>query len=198
MSAATTIILSAPQGWGKTRQKYQLQVEFKCRHVIDDWHPNLGTCPGALHLTSMHPSDLEGYGIAPEVIHSRGWPCTRDLRHPQRAQAGNIFLPLLGLIFFLFVVGGVGLLLSASYLLDEHPTARWLDSLTISDHSTEVAVAQDLEEAQRSEQRRLRKSAIYRAICGNAEWQELGSGVIQCNPRHGINPYAVQLAGAQP
>lgn len=195
---APTIILSAPQGWGKTRRKHQLQVEFNCRHVIDNWHPNLGICPGALHLTSMHPSDLEGYGIAPEDIHSRGWPCARDLRYPQRAQAGDIFLPLLGLIFFIFVVGGVGLMLSTSYLLDEHSTAHWLDSLSISDHSTEIAVAQDLEEAQRSDQRRQRKNAMARAICGNAEWDELGSGVIQCNPRRGLKPYAVQLAGAQP
>lgn len=195
---AAAIILSAPQGWGKTRQADQLQAEFNCRHVVDEWHPCMGLRPGALHLTSMHPGDIEDFGIPAEDIHRRGWPCARDQHRPQRTQAGNIFLPLLGLIFFLFVVGGVGLLLSASYLLDEHPTARWLDSLTISDHSTEVAVAQDIEEAQRSEQRHQRKNAIYRAICGNAEWDELGSGVIQCKPRHGLQPYAVQLAGAQP
>lgn len=198
---APTIILSAPQGWGKTRQKYQLQVEFKCLRVVDDWHPNLGICPGALHLTSMHPGDLEDFGIAPEDIHRRGWPCARDLHRPTaplRAQAGNIFWPLLQLLFIIFAVISIGFALSASHLLDDVSAANWLDSLTISDHSTEVAVAQDLEEAQRNEQRLLHKNALYRAICGNAEWDELGSGVIQCNPRHGLKPYAVQLAGAQP
>lgn len=196
--SAPTIILSTPLDWGNSQRKAALQVEFNCRHVINDWHPSLGTCPGALHLTSMHPGDLEDFGIAPEDIHRRGWPCARDLHRPQRAQAGNIFVPLLGLIFFLFVVGSFGFVLSASHLLDEHSTARWLDSLTISDHSTEVAIAQDLEEAQRSDQHRQRINVMARAICGNAEWEELGSGAIQCNPRRGLKPYTVQLAGAQP
>lgn len=198
---APTIILSAPQGWGKTRRKHQLQVEFNCRHVIDNWHPNLGICPGALHLTSMHPGDLEDFGIAPEDIHRRGWPCARDLHRPSaplHAQAGNIFWPLLQLLFIIFAVISIGFALSASHLLDDVSTARWLDSLTISDHSTEVAVAQDLEEAQRDEQHHQRLNVMARAICGNADWEELGSGAIQCIPRRGLKPYAVQLAGAQP
>ncbi|OGO99927.1 MAG: hypothetical protein A2Z93_14395 [Curvibacter sp. GWA2_64_110] len=187
--SAPTIILSAPQGWGKTRQKAALQVEFKCRHVIDDWHPSLGTCPGALHLTSMHPGDLEDFGIAPEDIHRRGWPCARDMHRPQRAQAGNIYTPLLSLLLSIFAAVLLGLLLASSF---------HLDTFTISDHSTEVAVAQDLEDAQRGEQQRQRLNVMARAICGNAEWEELGSGAIQCNPRHGLKPYAVRLAGAQP
>lgn len=186
---APTIILSAPQGWGKTRQKAALQVEFKCHRVIDDWHPSLGTCPGALHLTSMHPTDLEDFGIAPEDIHRRGWPCSRDLNRPQRAQAGHIYTPLLSLLLSIF-----GAVLLASIMA----TSFHLDALTISDHSTEQAVAQDLEQAQQQEQRQARLNAIYRALCGNAGWQELGGGAIQCIPRRGLKPYAVQLAGAQP
>lgn len=190
--SAPTIILSTPLDWGNPQRKAALQVEFNCRHVINDWHPRLGTCPGALHITSMHPGDLEDFGIAPEDIHRRGWPCARDLLRPTaplRAQAGNVALAMLALMGPLLLVVLIGFALSASH---------HLDAFTISDHSTEVAVAQDLEEAQRSEQRLLRKNAFYRAICGNAEWEELGSGAIQCNPRHGLKPYAVQLAGAQP
>ncbi len=186
---APTIILSAPQGWGKTRQKAALQVEFKCHRVIDDWHPSLGTCPGALHLTSMHPGDLEDFGIAPEDIHRRGWPCARDLNRPQQAQAGNVALAMLALMGPLLLVVLIGFALSASH---------HLDAFTISDHSTEVAVAQDLEDAQRGEQHRQRMNVMARAICGNAEWEELGSGAIRCIPRRGLKPYAVQLAGAQP
>ncbi|PHM20958.1 MAG: hypothetical protein CK604_00675 [Curvibacter sp. PD_MW3] len=189
---APTIIFSAPQGWGKGLKRAALQVEFGCRHVIDDWHPNMGICPGALHLTSMHPTDLEGYGIAPEDIHRRGWPCARDLHRPtapQRAQTGNVALAMLALMGPLLLVVLIGFALSASH---------HLDAFTISDHSTEVAVAQDIEEAQRGEQQRQRLNVMARAICGNAEWEELGSGAIRCIPRRGLKPYAVQLAGAQP
>lgn len=108
---------------------------------------------------------------------------------PQRAQAGNVAMAMLALMGPLLLVVLIGFALSASH---------HLDAFTISDHSTEVAVAQDLEEAQRSEQHLLRKNAFYRAICGNAEWKELGSGAIQCIPRRGLKPYAVQLAGVQP
>lgn len=73
-----------------------------------------------------------------------------------------------------------------------------LDALTITDHSTEVAIAQDLEEAQRSDQHRQRINVMARALCGNAEWDELGSGAIQCKPRRGIKPHVVQVAGVQP
>ena len=191
MSAAA-VILSAPQGWGKTRRKHQLQVEYNCHHVIDDWHPRMGLCPGALHLTSMHPGDLEDYGIAPEAIQRRGWPCQRDLvpaSHVAVAQAGHIFAPLLSLMLSIF-----GAVLMAAVLASSFN----LDTLRITDHSTELAVAQDLEDAQREEARRARMNQVYRAICGNAEWEELPGGAVRCLPRKGIRPHTVQLAGAQP
>lgn len=194
MSAAPapTIILSAPQGWGKTRQKAALQVEFNCRHVIDNWHPRMGTCPGALHLTSMHPGDLEDFGIAPEDIHRRGWPCARDLHRPRRvpsAQAGNIAPALLALFGPLLLVALIGFALGASH---------HLDGFTISDHSTEVQIAQDMEQAQRDEQRRERLHTIYRAICGNGEWEELGGNAIRCLPRRGLPAHIAQLPEGRP
>jgi len=184
MSAAP-IILSTPHGAGKVVNAEALRQEHGCSHVVADWHPCMGLQAGALHLTNMHPGDLEDWGIDVSAIKLHGWARAAV----PMAQAGYIFAPLAGLLLSTF-----GTVLLASIL----STSFHLDSLTISDHSTEVAVAQDLEQAQREEQRRASLNVIYRAVCGNAEWEELGSGAIRCLPRRGIDPYVVQLAGAQP
>jgi MoxR-like ATPase len=46
-----TVILSGPQGCGKTRNAVDLQKHFGCGKVVDDWWPGQGLTPGALHLT---------------------------------------------------------------------------------------------------------------------------------------------------
>ncbi len=53
------IILTAPQGWGKTRQASALMQQHGCAEVVDDWHPNQPLRAGALHLTNLPPADLE-------------------------------------------------------------------------------------------------------------------------------------------
>ena len=68
-----TIILTAPPGWGKTRNAEALRQEFGCRLVVDGWKPTHATVEGALHLTNVHPQQIpSGYLLTAELV-SRGW-----------------------------------------------------------------------------------------------------------------------------
>ena len=68
-----TIILTAPQAWGKTRNAEALRKELGCARVVDDWYPPMGITSGSLHLTNVHPSQLDpGYMLSAEQV-SRGW-----------------------------------------------------------------------------------------------------------------------------
>lgn len=183
MSAAA-VILSTPR-MHSAADAEALRLEYGCARVVADWHPNMALQPGAPHITNMHPGDLEDWGLDVSSIKLRGWA----RQYAPAAQAGHIFAPLLGLVLSIF-----GAVLMAAVLASSFN----LDTLRISDHSTELAVAQDLEDAQREEARRARMNQVYRAICGNAEWEELAGGAVRCLPRKGIRPHTVQLAGAQP
>lgn len=70
-----TIILSAPPGWGKTRNAEALRIELGCTSVVDEFNPYFDDpTPGALHLTSVwmdNPSRFK-YEIAVQVV-TRGW-----------------------------------------------------------------------------------------------------------------------------
>lgn len=57
--AADAVIFSAPQGWGKTRHAQDLAIRYNCTSVIDEWSPGDPIKPGALHLTSTHPSQVQ-------------------------------------------------------------------------------------------------------------------------------------------
>lgn len=53
------IILSAPPGWGKTRNAEALRREFGCTRVVDGWNPRSdAVIPGALHLTNVHLTNV--------------------------------------------------------------------------------------------------------------------------------------------
>ena len=181
---SATVILSTPRVHSSADAE-ALRLEYGCASVVADWHPNLPLQAGALHITNMHPGDLEDWGIDVSNIKLLGWARA----YAPMAQAGHIFAPLLGLMLSIFGAVLLATILASSF---------HLDALRITDHSTEVAVAQDLEQAQREEAHRARMHLVYRAICGNAEWEELAGGAIQCIPRRGLKPYAVQLAGVQP
>lgn len=74
--SSKTVILSAPPAWGKTRNALQLQREFGCAQVVDDWEPRGGRfTPGALHLTNVSPSELQAcFNVPPSVrVVGRGW-----------------------------------------------------------------------------------------------------------------------------
>jgi hypothetical protein len=68
-----TVILTAPQGWGKTRNAEALRLEHGCTSVVDEWRPPMTITLGALHLTNV-PSD---HIDAPYMLHaelvSHGW-----------------------------------------------------------------------------------------------------------------------------
>lgn len=68
-----TVILSAPQGWGKTHKAHALQQEFGCTSVIEEWEPQQALQPNALHLTSLHPSEMPGIEGLPCRLVTRGW-----------------------------------------------------------------------------------------------------------------------------
>lgn len=51
-------ILTAPQGWGKTRHAQQWKAQHGCTSVVDDWFPGQALKAGALHLTNAHPNEL--------------------------------------------------------------------------------------------------------------------------------------------
>lgn len=71
-SLLNTVILSAPQGWGKSLKAPALMQEFGCTRVVDDWFKGDAIQPGALHLTHMHGSALPD--IPPNVrLVTRGW-----------------------------------------------------------------------------------------------------------------------------
>lgn len=68
-----TIILTAPQGWGKTTNAQALRQEFGCNRVVDNWKPMDCTFEGALHLTNTPPHQIpDGWLLHHELI-ERGW-----------------------------------------------------------------------------------------------------------------------------
>lgn len=51
------IIVTGPQGCGKTRNAARLQDRYGCSEIVDDWTPGDPVHPHVLHLTN-HP--IEG------------------------------------------------------------------------------------------------------------------------------------------
>lgn len=83
--SGTTVIFSAPQGYGKTRQSEALRKEFGCDSVVEEWQRGDRMVPGALHLTDDKPAfcpagtvqQRKPYCMHPEFIDvrlvARGW-----------------------------------------------------------------------------------------------------------------------------
>ncbi|MCF8156417.1 MAG: hypothetical protein K9K35_10465 [Rhodoferax sp.] len=73
-SLLKTTILTAPAGWGKTRNAAALATEFGCTQVVDEWTPAapLTIIHGALHLTNVPPSALRGLRLNCNLV-ARGW-----------------------------------------------------------------------------------------------------------------------------
>jgi hypothetical protein len=66
-------ILTAPQGWGKTRNAEALRIEHGCVSVVDEWHPPMPITSGALHLTNVAPHHISaGYMLGAKLV-SHGW-----------------------------------------------------------------------------------------------------------------------------
>lgn len=68
---AKTVVFSAPEGWGKTRNAPQLAAEFGCKHWRDGWAPGVPLSTGCIHFTNVHPSQIPPLpGIR---VVNRGW-----------------------------------------------------------------------------------------------------------------------------
>lgn len=72
-----TIILSAPQGAGKTARAGELMRQHGCIGVVQEFAPGQRLLPGFVHTTNVPPEELQG--LQAEVV-SFGWT-------PQHAQA---------------------------------------------------------------------------------------------------------------
>lgn len=72
-SLLKTIILTTPQGWGKTRNAQALCKEFGCTRVVDNWVYGTQLTPGALHLTNKHPAEFRNNKPELVTLVSRGW-----------------------------------------------------------------------------------------------------------------------------
>lgn len=158
-----------------------LQREFGRSIVRHDWHPHHPVTPGALHITPMHPGDLEDAGVDPSTIVLRGWPCPRDYSRAQRGSALPVIINWLAATL-------VALALGSTYMLDGP-----------SDHSFELDQARDLETAQRTERARVAHERAINAACGggNAAWINLPDGGYRCTTSGGRATGTI-IAGVQP
>lgn len=52
-----TVILYAPQGWGKSTHAELFRLAFGCESVVDEYAPQDPLTPGALHLTNCVPTE---------------------------------------------------------------------------------------------------------------------------------------------
>ena len=68
-----TIILTAPQGWGKSRNAEALRQEHGCTSIVDDWFPPMAITLGALHLTNVQPEHINPPYMLHADLVSRGW-----------------------------------------------------------------------------------------------------------------------------
>lgn len=50
--SSNTVILCAPQAWGKTRNAEKLRRQYGCDSIVDDWVPGQPLMEGAIHLTN--------------------------------------------------------------------------------------------------------------------------------------------------
>jgi len=76
------VVLSAPQGWGKTAHAQALMRQYGCTSVVDNWMPDIPLVNGALHLTNIPASatlvsHLRGYEYK---LVAQGWPIERGVR----------------------------------------------------------------------------------------------------------------------
>lgn len=58
MSIPKTVILTAPQGSGKSRDAEAMRIKLGCTKIVEEWGLHHSLTPGALHLTNEHPNML--------------------------------------------------------------------------------------------------------------------------------------------
>jgi len=74
MSTPKTVILTAPQGSGKSRDAEAMRIKLGCTAIVEEWGTHLAITPGALHLTNEPPDVLLAYGLDYQAdIVVNGW-----------------------------------------------------------------------------------------------------------------------------
>ena len=69
----SSVVFTAPQGWGKTRDAKHLLKLFGLNRLVDDWTPGMPVQDRTLHLTNVPPEELERLQLQCRVI-AKGWP----------------------------------------------------------------------------------------------------------------------------
>jgi hypothetical protein len=72
-SPEKTIILTAPQGFGKTIRAEEYRQHYGCTSIVDDWHHGMSVTSGALHLTNQDPSTFPDIPTKAYELISIGW-----------------------------------------------------------------------------------------------------------------------------
>jgi hypothetical protein len=191
----TTRILCTPQAWPLPPEGELLTcLDGRYTSVVYNWHPCQGLTPGALHVTHLHPIDLEYFGhLADAAV--RGWrgepgwsetaptpahtptmraPTVRPLPRPALRSVGHADSGLLiwiGAIMVCLLVGAAGLLDGAPDGADDAQHARALES------------------AQWIEQRQAAHASAMQERCGpNAAWVQASHGRTWCADKRGRVP----------
>lgn len=166
-----TVILSAPQGWGKTTNAAGLQAEFGCTSIVDGWSSNDCITKGALHLTNQPPHELKAIARRVPVI-VRGWN--------QQRQAG-IALPTLTA----WLAGiTLALVIGCAHYLDDIP-----------DHRAEWDQAVDLQAAIVASIDQQKFDRAAQALCGpQAAWAQMPDGAVQCSTKYGKPTITVRVS----
>lgn len=188
------IVLTMPAG--AQADPEALRREFDVRGLAYNWHPSQDVLPGVLHLTCMHPEDLQAAGCTDFI--ERGWQ-GRSHVAARKGQQGRITLPfalhtwLLALMF--------GLLMGFGQLLDgptDHQAA--LDTAA-SESGAPLSAAEQLRHDRALEAMALR-AAQERTGGPEAVPERLADGSIQWRTRRGHKtvktPAPTQPASQQP
>ncbi len=64
MKQPPVVIVSAPQGAGKSLAAEALVARFGCTSIVDEWDGRGELPPGALALTSLTPKEMASAGTA--------------------------------------------------------------------------------------------------------------------------------------
>lgn len=68
-----SVVFTAPQGWGKTRDAKHLLKFVGLDRLVDDWMPGMPIQDRTLHLTNVPPDELVRLQLSCRVI-AKGWP----------------------------------------------------------------------------------------------------------------------------
>lgn len=180
MLSKSTVVFSAPQGYGKSRLAEELRLEFGSRSVVDNWWPTQPLTEGAVHLT--HARDRELASVARRVtVIQRGWGHVPPRPVPRPRLQLGMALPSLTAWLAGFVLA---LVIGCSHYLDDIP-----------DHSAEWDQVVNLQGAIQASIEQGKFDRAAQAVCGpQSPWVETADGSVQCSTKHGRPTITVRVS----